>query len=154
MARLRSTAMTAGPVAGADLGQVLGEHNVADPVQAVLDMPVPADDLGEAVGGDVVEPEAGDGVDRLGGPFLRVGGGASAADDPVDQPSERDQAELAGRRVRHHEAVVERRRWRPPQPLATGAEARAPVARARAWQERGADPGSAGGPRSGGVAAR
>jgi hypothetical protein len=39
-----------GPVAGADLGQVLAEGDVADPVQC-LDLPVPADDVGDQFSG-------------------------------------------------------------------------------------------------------
>jgi hypothetical protein len=38
--------------AGADLGVVLGEDDVADPVQPILDVPVPADRAGELVGAD------------------------------------------------------------------------------------------------------
>jgi hypothetical protein len=39
--------------AGAELGVVLGEHDIADPVQAILDVPVPADHLGELVSPDL-----------------------------------------------------------------------------------------------------
>jgi hypothetical protein len=47
MARLREVAMTPGP-AGADLGGVLGEGDVAEVVQR-LDAPVPPDEVSEAV---------------------------------------------------------------------------------------------------------
>jgi hypothetical protein len=33
--------------AGADAGAVLGERDIADPVQGVLNLPVPADPAGE-----------------------------------------------------------------------------------------------------------
>lgn len=54
--------------AGADLGQVLGEGDIADPVQAVLDLPVPADPGGELGGAGLVGGQVGDGVDGLGAP--------------------------------------------------------------------------------------
>jgi hypothetical protein len=46
--------MTCGGGAGADLGQVLAEGHVPDPVQAVLDLPVPADPPGKLVGSGLV----------------------------------------------------------------------------------------------------
>lgn len=54
---------------------VLGEGDVADPVQLVLDGPMVLDDRGELVGTDVTEAEVGDGVDGLGMPAA-AGGGA------------------------------------------------------------------------------
>ena len=41
-----------GTGAGADLGVVLGDDDVADPVQPILDVPVPADRAVELVGAD------------------------------------------------------------------------------------------------------
>jgi hypothetical protein len=58
-----------GTGAGADLGMILGEDDVADPVQAVLDAPVPADRLGEVIGADLVPGQVDDRVDGLGVPF-------------------------------------------------------------------------------------
>src|SRR3954468_18826894 len=74
-----------GAGAGADLGQVFGEGDVADPVQPVLHVPVPADDVGELLGADVGEAEAGDRVDRLGRPLLGAADRASTPDDPGGQ---------------------------------------------------------------------
>jgi hypothetical protein len=59
MARLRRQAMTCGP----DLGGVLGEGGVADVVQAVLDRPVPAQQVGQAGRTGLGVGEAGDRVD-------------------------------------------------------------------------------------------
>ena len=42
--------MTCGAVPAAQLGGVLAQGHVADPVQAVLDRPVPADEVGEPGG--------------------------------------------------------------------------------------------------------
>jgi hypothetical protein len=72
-----------GPVAGADLAVVLGEDDVADPMQPVLDVPVPADYLGELVGADVVEAQVGDRVDGLGVP--PSGASRSAAAGELDR---------------------------------------------------------------------
>ena len=70
--------MTCGAGAGADLGQVLGEGHIADPVQGVLDLPVPADPGGELVGSGLVRGQVGDRVDGLGAPLAarpaRTGG--------------------------------------------------------------------------------
>src|SRR6266508_1022142 len=50
IAKLRRLAMTCGAVPAAQLGGVLAQGHVADPVQAVLDRPVPADEVGEPGG--------------------------------------------------------------------------------------------------------
>ena len=55
-----------GAVAGADLGVVFGEDDVADPVQPVFDGPVPADGVGDLVGAGVVPGQVGDGIDGFG----------------------------------------------------------------------------------------
>src|SRR4051812_2840810 len=69
-------------VAGPYLGVGFCEHDIADPVQSVLDRPVPADDLGEVLGADLVEVQVGDRVDGLAVPAAGGGtGGASTADD-------------------------------------------------------------------------
>src|SRR4051795_2899008 len=69
----------------ADLGQVLGEGDVADPVQAVLDLPVPADPGGELVGAGLMRVQVGDRVDGLGAPAALLpgpgGDGPGAAGD-------------------------------------------------------------------------
>jgi hypothetical protein len=73
------------PVSGADLGMVLGEGHVADPVQLVLDGPMVLDERGELVGADVAEAEVGDGVDGLGfgeGPQAVLGVGGDRARCP------------------------------------------------------------------------
>ncbi|MGH3586800.1 MAG: hypothetical protein ACRDQ0_10800, partial [Pseudonocardia sp.] len=56
------------PGAGLDLGGVLGEGDVADPVQAVLDLPVPPDPGGQFGGPGLVRAQVGDRVDGLGAP--------------------------------------------------------------------------------------
>ena len=53
--------LRAGP--GAQLGGVLGKGHVADVVQAVLDLPVPADEVGEPGRAGLVIGQAGDRVD-------------------------------------------------------------------------------------------
>jgi hypothetical protein len=59
--------------AGAELAGILGEGDVADVVQAVLDRPVPAEEVGEAGGAGLGEREAGDGVDDHRPPAAGVG---------------------------------------------------------------------------------
>lgn len=49
-----------GCVTGADLGEVLAVDDVADPVRAVLDLPVPADPTGELPGCGLVRAKVGD----------------------------------------------------------------------------------------------
>src|SRR5215217_3449304 len=56
----------AGP--GPHLGGVLGEGHIPHPVQAVLDRPMPADEVGQPGGAGLGEGEAGDGVDDHGPP--------------------------------------------------------------------------------------
>ena len=48
---------------GAQLGGVLGEGHIADPVQAVLDRPVSAQEIGEPGGAGLSVGQAGDRVD-------------------------------------------------------------------------------------------
>jgi hypothetical protein len=48
---------------GADLGGVLGEGRIADVVQAVLDRPVPAQQVGQAGRAGQFERQAGDRID-------------------------------------------------------------------------------------------
>ena len=55
---------------GAGLGSVLVVGHVADPVQAVLDGPVPADDRGQFGGAGLGRVQRGDRVDGLGRPSL------------------------------------------------------------------------------------
>jgi hypothetical protein len=55
----------AGRVAGADLGAVLVEGHVADPVQPVLDLPLAADQCQQPGGVGLVGGEAGHGVGDL-----------------------------------------------------------------------------------------
>ena len=59
--------------AGADLGEVFGEGDVADRVQGVLDLPVPADPDGELGGANLVRAQVGGRVDGLGAPTGRAG---------------------------------------------------------------------------------
>jgi site-specific recombinase XerD len=73
-----------GAVAGADLGAVLVVGHVADPVQAVLDGPVAAQDVGEFGGVGLDRGQGGDRVDGLGRPLhlrLRAAGRPAASDD-------------------------------------------------------------------------
>src|SRR4029079_19694224 len=53
---------------GADLGLVFGEGHIADPVQPVLDLPVPADPGGEFGGAGLVVRQVGGRVNGLGAP--------------------------------------------------------------------------------------
>jgi len=62
------------------LGQVLGEGHVTDPVQPVLDAPVPAQRISELSGGALRGGEVGDGVDRFGAPPAAGGRPSSAGD--------------------------------------------------------------------------
>jgi hypothetical protein len=64
MARLRRHAMTC----GADLGAVLGEGHIPHPVQAILDRPVPTQEVGEPGRAGLGEGEAGDRIDDHGPP--------------------------------------------------------------------------------------
>ena|SRR5215211_2924358 len=54
------------PVAGAGLGAVFAVSDVADPVQPVLDLPVPADPGCQFVGAALMRAQVGDRVDGLG----------------------------------------------------------------------------------------
>jgi len=67
-------------VAGADLGRVLAQGHVADPMQLVLDVPVCADDVGDLVRADLGLVEVCDRVDGLGLP-LPAGQWPPAASD-------------------------------------------------------------------------
>ena len=51
-----------------DLGEVFGEDDVADPVQAIFDTPVGAGDVGEFGSAELVLGEVGDHVDGFGVP--------------------------------------------------------------------------------------
>lgn len=53
---------------------VLGEGDVTDPVEAVFDLPVRSDPVGQGLQGGRVR--AGDQVDGLGRPFALAGDGA------------------------------------------------------------------------------
>ena len=55
------------PGAGLDLGRVLTERDIADPVEPVLDGPVPADVGGQVLRGGLSGAEAGDPEHRDGG---------------------------------------------------------------------------------------
>src|SRR6266487_5814827 len=68
-----------GCVAGADLGGVLGEGDIADVVQR-LDAPVPADPVGEAGGACLGGGEVGDGVHGHGAPAAAAQGPDPAGD--------------------------------------------------------------------------
>jgi hypothetical protein len=70
IARLRKAAMTC----GAGRGAVLVESHVADPVQSVLDAPVPSDPAGEQTR---VGVEAGQAGDRVDGDGLHLPPGAA-----------------------------------------------------------------------------
>lgn len=59
-------------VCGAYLGGVFAEGDVADPVQAVLDVSVAADQGGEFGSGGLLSGQAGDRVGDLGGPVRTV----------------------------------------------------------------------------------
>lgn len=76
--------MTSRPGAGADLGEVFGEGDIAYPVKPILDRPLASDDLGQPGGADVVEGQVGDGVDGFALPSPSSGG-SSAAGDPDGQ---------------------------------------------------------------------
>lgn len=55
-------------VAGPDLGQVFAVGDVADPVQSVLDAPVPAQGVSEFGRAGLLGGQIGDRVDRFGAP--------------------------------------------------------------------------------------
>jgi hypothetical protein len=65
---------------GADLGGILGEGNVPDPVQLVLDRPVPTEVAGELPGCGLAGGQAGHSVDGDGAPSS-AGKVADAAGD-------------------------------------------------------------------------
>jgi hypothetical protein len=58
-----------GAVAGADLAGVFAEGDVADVVQAVLDAPVAADEVGQSGGAGLGVGQAGDGMHHNGPPL-------------------------------------------------------------------------------------
>src|SRR5262249_24587808 len=68
------------PGAGARGGGVLGEGDVADPVQLVLDLPVAADPGGELAGPGLLGGQAGDHVAGLGTPPAAAGPAGAAGD--------------------------------------------------------------------------
>ena len=88
----------AGP--GPDLGGVLGEGHIADVVQAVLDRPVPTDEVGEPGGAGLGEGEAGDRVHghRPPPPTAQVADPAGDLDDlgGVGEPEPADRDGLEG----------------------------------------------------------
>ena len=71
-----------GAVAGADLGEVLGEGDVADLVQPVLDAPVRADGVGELARAGRLAGQISDRIDRFGAP--RPGGSSLAIAGDLD----------------------------------------------------------------------
>src|SRR5215207_7840787 len=73
---LRRQAMTC----GADLGAILGEGHIPDPVQAVLDRPVAPQEVGKPGWAGLGEGEAGDRVRLHGPPPPGVQGTALAGD--------------------------------------------------------------------------
>ena len=70
----------AGAVAGADLGAVLVEGDVTDPVQAVFHAPVAADPGRELGIGGLRGSQAGNRIDDFGPPFLVVELAGAASD--------------------------------------------------------------------------
>lgn len=83
-------------VSGSDLGQVLAVGDVADPVQSVLDAPVPAQGVGELDGGGLLGSQVGDRVDRFGAPPA-AGQRPAAAGDLKRQPGVREADSSADR---------------------------------------------------------
>ena len=67
-------------VTGPDLGMVLGEGHVADPVQPVLYGPVPTDRVGELGRSGVVVGQVGDRVDGFAAGAFAGEGSAGAGD--------------------------------------------------------------------------
>lgn len=67
-------------VTGAQLVCVTCEGDVADPVHAVLDRPVPAGPFGQFAGGGLLPGQVGDGVDGLGRLPPRAQGTAAPGD--------------------------------------------------------------------------
>ena len=72
-----------GSVAGAYLGEVFSEGDVADPVQLVLDLPVPADPAGELGGLSLPGWQRRDSVRGLGVPV--AGGQATGSAGDLDR---------------------------------------------------------------------
>lgn len=68
-------------VSGADCGGVLGEGGVADEVETVLDGPLRAGDLRDALGGGLAAGQIGDDVDGLAAAF--AGGALGAVPDDL-----------------------------------------------------------------------
>jgi len=83
MARLPRAGHDLRAAAGAQLGDVLGEGHGTDVVQAVLDRPVPWQEVGEPGGAGVGMGEAGDRVHHHGPPpsGAKLAGGAGDLDD-------------------------------------------------------------------------
>jgi hypothetical protein len=77
--------LRAGP--GAQLGGVLGEGHIPHPAQAVLDRPVPTEQVGEPGGASLSVGRAGDRVDDHGPPpsGAKVAGLAGDLDDPLHE---------------------------------------------------------------------
>lgn len=74
------------PAAGVDPGGVLAEGDVTDPVQAVLDLPVPAQPCRELVGVSPVGVEVGDRVDGFDAPAPLAAGAGVDRSAAADQP--------------------------------------------------------------------
>jgi len=82
-------------VTGAQLVCVLCEGDVADPVHAVLDRPVPAGPSGQLAGGGLLPGQVGDGVDGPGRPPPRAQG-TMAPGDPQHLAGVREQQVVDG----------------------------------------------------------
>ena len=111
-ARFRNAAMTRGAAGGADLGAVLIEVHVADPVKAVLDGPVAADDGGEPGGAGLGGGQRGDSVAGLGGPLPAA---QLAAADDLDGLGGTGEGQPGG-----HDGHLERAPLGPPVPALAG----------------------------------
>jgi hypothetical protein len=79
--------MTRGSIGHADLGSVFVVGHIAHPVQALLDQPVPSQEVGQFLQTDLERGQGGDRVDRFARPSLLpavAGGDRFAAADDLD----------------------------------------------------------------------